>query len=150
MSKRYLIETMPDYLRASHRAARNWGTYPANGAERSIVDEGDLPDGSDEYDHVVREATPADLKHYPRGNGPSRQSCRCEKTMIKQRYRVLNQAGGTEHTTDDLDFAVIAALELPMVGSVYDHEHGRMVDLSKYDLEYTDDDKPYLVERDPS
>lgn len=61
---RYLVETMPDYLRASHRAAGNWGTWPANGAERSIVDECDVPDGSDEYDHVVRVATAADLKRY--------------------------------------------------------------------------------------
>lgn len=64
MSKKYLIETMPDYLRASHRAARNWGRYPANGAERRVVDECDLPDGTDEYDHVVREATAADVERY--------------------------------------------------------------------------------------
>lgn len=31
------IETMPDYLRASHRAARNWGVYPHNGAVRERV-----------------------------------------------------------------------------------------------------------------
>ena len=31
------LETMPDCHRASHRAARNWGRYPANGAERSRV-----------------------------------------------------------------------------------------------------------------
>lgn len=61
---RYLIETMPDHLRASHRAARNWGTYPANGAERSIVGEAELPDGSDEYDHVVRVATAKDEERY--------------------------------------------------------------------------------------
>lgn len=60
----YLIETMPDYLRASHRAARNWGVYPHNGAERSIVDESDLPDESDEYDHVVREASERDIERY--------------------------------------------------------------------------------------
>lgn len=59
----YLIETMPDQFRASHRAARNWGCYPANGAERSIVDESSLPE-SDEYDHVVRVATPADIARY--------------------------------------------------------------------------------------
>jgi len=31
-----IVETMPDHLRASHRAAGNWGVYPLNGAERSI------------------------------------------------------------------------------------------------------------------
>jgi hypothetical protein len=64
----YLIETMPDHLRESHRAARNWGTYPHNGAERSIVDESSLPDEGDEYDHVVRVATPADIARY--GDAP--------------------------------------------------------------------------------
>jgi hypothetical protein len=61
---RYLIETMPAHLRESHRAARNWGIYPANGAERSIVDEQGLPNEGDEYDHVVRVATPADVARY--------------------------------------------------------------------------------------
>jgi hypothetical protein len=61
---KYLVETMPEHLRSSHRAARNWGAYPANGAERSIVGECDLPDPDDEYDHVVREATPADIARY--------------------------------------------------------------------------------------
>ena len=31
------IEWMPPFLRASHEAAGNRGTYPANGAERLIV-----------------------------------------------------------------------------------------------------------------
>lgn len=61
---RYLIETMPDHLRESHRAARNWGIYPANGAERSIVDEASIPSDDAEYDHVVRVATPHDLARY--------------------------------------------------------------------------------------
>lgn len=61
---KYLIETMPDCHRASHRAARNWGVYPFNGAERRIVDACDLPDPDDEYDHVVREATEADLAEH--------------------------------------------------------------------------------------
>lgn len=61
---KYLIETMPDHLRGSHRAAGNWGVYPHNGAERRIVDECDLPDESDEYDHAVREATERDIERY--------------------------------------------------------------------------------------
>jgi hypothetical protein len=37
------VETMPEYLKASHRAARNWGVYPHNGAlrERVTRDEAD-------------------------------------------------------------------------------------------------------------
>ena len=64
----YLIETMPDHLRASHRVAAGpsswWGRYPYNGAERSIVDESELPDEGDEYDHVIREATERDIERY--------------------------------------------------------------------------------------
>lgn len=61
---KYLIETMPDHLREIHRAAGNWGNYPANGAERRVVDESELPDGGDEYDRIVREATERDIRHY--------------------------------------------------------------------------------------
>lgn len=35
------VETMPDHLRASHRAAGNWGVYPHNGAERRLVEADD-------------------------------------------------------------------------------------------------------------
>jgi len=54
-----LVETMPDCHRESHRAARNWGSYPANGAERHwrcLADaDAIVKDDSDGYDHVVRE-----------------------------------------------------------------------------------------------
>ena len=33
-----VMEYMPEYLRASHRAAGNAGTYPANGAVRVAVE----------------------------------------------------------------------------------------------------------------
>lgn len=33
-----VVEWMPAYLRASHRAAGNAGQYPANGARRSRVE----------------------------------------------------------------------------------------------------------------
>lgn len=64
------VEVMPDHLRGSHRAAGNWGTYPANGAVRLRV-HGDCADWlvrggettstetlrdmdeADEYNHVV-------------------------------------------------------------------------------------------------
>jgi len=51
------IETMPDHLRSSHRAARNWGTYPHNGAERSEVTREEAEEiiaaDEDGYDHIV-------------------------------------------------------------------------------------------------
>lgn len=51
------VETMPDYLRASHRAAGNWGRYPVNGACRYLVhrDEAAALVDADEdgYAHVV-------------------------------------------------------------------------------------------------
>lgn len=67
MTKYYLIETMPDCHRDSHRAANNWGRYPHNGAEREIVPEGLEPDGSDEYDRVIREATEAEYNEWNKG-----------------------------------------------------------------------------------
>ena len=41
-----IVETMPEHLRSSHRAAGNWGVYPLNGAERTRV-------SSDEADEIV-------------------------------------------------------------------------------------------------
>ena len=62
-----IVETMPDHLRGSHRAAGNWGVYPHNGAERRIMSrsdaEAELGD-EPEYDHIVRDAKPADAKRY--------------------------------------------------------------------------------------
>jgi hypothetical protein len=53
------IETMPDYHRASHRAARNWGRYPRNGAERRVVSREEAEQivaaGEDGYDHIVED-----------------------------------------------------------------------------------------------
>ncbi len=51
------VETMPEHLRESHRAARNWGVYPHNGAERLTMtrDEADelVNDDTDGYAHIV-------------------------------------------------------------------------------------------------
>ena len=33
----FIVETMPEHLRGSHRAARNWGVYPHNGAIRETL-----------------------------------------------------------------------------------------------------------------
>lgn len=53
-----LVETMPDCHRESHREARNWGTFPANGAERHWRCLNDaaciVADDPDEYDNIVR------------------------------------------------------------------------------------------------
>lgn len=75
-----VVERMPEYLRGSHRAAAaggNWGSYPANGAERVIVERAEtevwcydvdsddfIGIGADEYDHIVRSATEADFENY--------------------------------------------------------------------------------------
>jgi hypothetical protein len=57
--KTYLVETMPEQFRDAHRAARNWGRYPHNGAKRTIMCEADAewevandPDG---YARIVCE-----------------------------------------------------------------------------------------------
>lgn len=39
-SETVILEYMPEYLRASHEAAGNRGTYPANGAMRLRVERG--------------------------------------------------------------------------------------------------------------
>lgn len=61
-----LVETMPDHLRDSHRAAGNWGVYPHNGAERVLMsrEDAEAATADDEYDHVVRAAKPSDLERY--------------------------------------------------------------------------------------
>lgn len=72
-----VVERMPDHLRGSHRAAGNWGRYPHNGAERVIVERADTESWcydaetetysgieADEYDHIVRDASPADCERY--------------------------------------------------------------------------------------
>jgi hypothetical protein len=61
-----LVERMPDHLRESHRAARNWGVYPANGAQRVLMarEDAELAVEGDEYDHIVRTATELDMQRY--------------------------------------------------------------------------------------
>lgn len=65
-----LVETMPEHLRASHIAAGNSGTYPANGAQRFLVYEDlalDLVDGDEDWTRIVRVATLADAVAYDMG-----------------------------------------------------------------------------------
>jgi hypothetical protein len=63
-----LIQVMPRHLIESHRKARNFGGYPANGAERYITTRECAAEvtADAEYDHVVRDATAEDLKKYQR------------------------------------------------------------------------------------
>lgn len=58
-----VVEIMPEYLRESHEAARNRGRYPHNGSERAIVDRSSVVE--DEWERIVRTATPEDMEHYP-------------------------------------------------------------------------------------
>lgn len=52
------VEYMPAHLRASHRAAGDWGVYPLNGAERVRMSLEDAEEAvaadEDGYDHIVR------------------------------------------------------------------------------------------------
>lgn len=61
-----VVERMPGHLRSSHRTAGNWGVYPSNGAERSIVerDEAEAECEGAEYDHIVRDASVSDYARY--------------------------------------------------------------------------------------
>ena len=54
-----VVEHMPAEHRASHRTARNWGQYPANGAILVLMnpDEADEHCAADEYDRIVRDAS---------------------------------------------------------------------------------------------
>lgn len=61
-----VIETMPEHVRGSHRAAGNWGVYPHNGAERHVVERAEADEivaaDEDGYDHIV---DGADVGEYP-------------------------------------------------------------------------------------
>jgi hypothetical protein len=56
-----VLETMPDWLRQSHRDANNWGNYPHNGAVRVIRERSEAHDevqgDPDGYAWIVRTAT---------------------------------------------------------------------------------------------
>lgn len=58
-----VVEAMPDCLRQSHRAARNWGRYPANGAVRETAPrwyaEEIVAADPDEYASIVEGADPS-------------------------------------------------------------------------------------------
>lgn len=63
-----VVEQMPEWLCGSHDAAHNYGCYPANGAERSIMPRRDAEAlcDDDSYDHIVRDARDSDLGRYGR------------------------------------------------------------------------------------
>jgi hypothetical protein len=67
MSNMVIIEIMPDDIRSSHRAARNFGVFPLNGAQRYIVDRtvaDEYLDDEDGYNHIVRDANDGDIGQY--------------------------------------------------------------------------------------
>lgn len=53
-----IVETMPAHLQESHRAARNWGVYPHNGAVRTEMSYEEARDviatDPSGYAHVVK------------------------------------------------------------------------------------------------
>lgn len=71
MSREHMVilETMPEQHRESHRAARNWGRYPANGAVRmvaTIADASELVDSDpDGYTEIICDADLDDERRLP-------------------------------------------------------------------------------------
>lgn len=62
-----VVEVMPRSTRASHEAAGNRGRYPANGAERYLVEAlvaAELAEGDPDWTEILRDATAADLGKY--------------------------------------------------------------------------------------
>jgi hypothetical protein len=64
-----IVEVMPAQYRESHRAARNWGVYPHNGAVRLVATREDaealVAGDPDEYNEIVQDhVTPADREQY--------------------------------------------------------------------------------------
>ena len=61
-----LVEYMPCWLRASHEAAGNSGTYPANGADRFLVPAAaaDEIEDDDEWTRVLRDARFGDAERH--------------------------------------------------------------------------------------
>ena len=70
-----VVEHMPESWRESHRAARNWGQYPSNGAVRVVMAREDADEligrDIDGYDCILRDATISDLSRYGRLNNLS-------------------------------------------------------------------------------
>lgn len=68
-----VLESMPAQYRDSHRAARNWGSYPANGAQRFVLPRVDAEEivesDSDGYDRIVRDAKPGEIDDGSRPDG---------------------------------------------------------------------------------
>ena len=68
VSELVVVEHMPACFRESHRAARNWGNYPLNGAMRCLMLRADaesvVAEDDDGYDSIIRDARPADLDKF--------------------------------------------------------------------------------------
>jgi hypothetical protein len=63
-----VLETMPDRLRDSHRAARSWGSYPHNGAVREVcgrgVAEEIVAEDVDGYASIICDADTEHVERY--------------------------------------------------------------------------------------
>jgi hypothetical protein len=59
-----LVEVMPAHLRASHEAAGNAGSYPANGAVRFLVGRKAAESATNEWVCIIRASRPADVGQY--------------------------------------------------------------------------------------
>jgi hypothetical protein len=58
-----VVETIPEYLRASHAAAGNSGVWPGNGAQRIVMDRGDaeeLVEHDSQWSEILEGEDPAD------------------------------------------------------------------------------------------
>ena len=65
-----VVEYLPEAWKATHRAARNFGTYPYNGAKRVLMTEADgierVTEDPDGYARIIGAATLSDLTRYER------------------------------------------------------------------------------------
>lgn len=59
-----IVEVMPRHLRASHEAAGNRGSYPANRAQRYLVERGEASALADDWTEIVRDARQSDVGEY--------------------------------------------------------------------------------------
>lgn len=116
--------------RDGHRAYDGWVRASATAGDR---------DTAEALEHVDRDEFAAAWDALASGGG----------VMTTHRYAVHNMAGGMEHSTDDLEEAVLHALDRCPVGPGYvvDGTTGERVDLSHWEVETDDDGNAYLEAR---
>lgn len=91
-----VIETMPDHLRASHRDAGNWGSYPHNGATREVVGRDEaaetVADDEDGYARIVRDATAGELAELAAETSRTERAHEAESRLRGKRVLVRDGA----------------------------------------------------------